>query len=217
MISVKRIVLAGLFIVPVLFVQSAWAGLILPESSYYQGRAFEGSPGDRVRVDFAVYDTEDKEYGNEFENAGFAAPGEGRFTYVYQVFNEIEDEEFSIDLFRIVGIEPGAITGADKTDKISSHDDQEGGIATDLVYFNPSFTNGTWEFEQGALVKGKHSWFLTLSSDSPPTAGDFSIVSDPDGEVPIPVPEPGTMILIGVGSVILMARRKDSLGMSRRR
>ncbi len=215
MCYLRRFMLAGLFVVPVLCVQNACAGLdILPVSSYYQGRAYQGLPGDRVRVDFAVYDTEDEEYGNEFEKAGFAAPGDGRFTYVYQVFSEVEDEEFSIDLFRVIGIEPAAIAG---TDQIASEDDQAGGIATDFLYFNPSFTNAVWEFEQGALIKGEHSWFLTISSNSAPVVGGFSIVSDPDGELPIPVPEPGTMILIGVGSIILMARRKDSVGIPRRR
>ncbi len=204
--------LAGLVIVPVLFVQSVWAGLdFLPESSHYQGRTYKGMSGDRVRVDFAVYDTLG---GNEFADAGFAAPGDGQFTYVYQVFNEVQDEDFSIDLFRVFEIDPAAIAGADK---ISSQDDQKGGKATDLEYFNPSFTNGIWEFEQGALIKGKHSWFLTISSDYDYIPGDWSILSDPDDEVPIPVPGPATMILLGVGSVIVMARRKDSVGMSRRR
>lgn len=211
MTPVRRIMLACLFIVPVLLVQSVWAGLdFLPESSHYQGRAYKGVSGDRVRVDFAVYDTLG---GNEFADAGFAAPGDGQFTYVYQVFNEAADELFSIDLFRIFGIDSAAIAGPDQ---ISSQDDQEGGIATDLEYFNPSFTNGIWEFEQGALIKGEHSWFLALSSDHDYIVGDFSIVSDPDDEVPIPsLPEPATMILLGIGSVILMARRKGSVGMSR--
>ena len=94
MTSVRRFMLAGLFIVPVLLVQSVWAGLdFLPESSHYQGRAYKGVSGDRVRVDFAVYDTLG---GNEFANAGFAAPGDGQFTYVYQVFNEVEDEDFFV-------------------------------------------------------------------------------------------------------------------------
>ncbi len=209
--------LAGLYIVPVLLVQSAWAGLILPESSHYQGSAYRGVAGDRMRVDFAVYDTLG---GNEFADAGFAAPSDGRFTYVYQVFNEVDDSTFSIDLFRIFEIEPAEIADP-KTDQISSEDDQEGGIATkDELgeYFNPSSTNAIWEFEQGIFTKGEHSWFLTLSSDHDFLAGDWSILSDPDSEVPIPaLPEPATMILIGVGSAILMARRKDSVGTPRRR
>ena len=198
--------LAGLFIMPVLFVQSSWAGLdFLPDSSHYQGRAYKDWSGDRVRVDFAVYD---RDAGNEFETSG-----EWQFTYVYQVFNEIDNEDFSIDIFRIFEIEPGAIS---EIDQISSQDDQEGGIATDFQYFNPSFTNGIWEFEEGTLVQGEHSWFLIISSNSDYIVGDFSILSDPDEEVPIPsLPEPATLILICVGSFILMAKKKGSVGMLR--
>ncbi len=211
MCCLKRIILAGLFIVPVLLVQDVRAGLdFLPASSHYQGRSYKGVPGDRVRVDFAVYDTLG---GNEFADAGFAAPGDGQFTYVYQVFSEVEDETFSIDLFRIFDIEPLAIAGIDN---ISSEDDEAGGIATDFEYFSPSFTNGIWEFEQGTLMQGEHSWFLTLSSDHDYIVGDWSILIDSDSEVPIPgLPEPATMILFGVGSAILMARRRDSVGTPR--
>jgi len=212
MCYLKRFMLVGLFVVPVLFVQSAWAGLeFLPTSSHYQGSTYKGVPGDRVRVDFAVYDTLG---GNEFADAGFAAPGDGQFTYVYQVFNEVDDSTFSIDLFRIFEIEPAGIVDP-KANQISSEDDLAGGIAADSQYFNPSFTNGMWEFEQGALIQGEHSWFLTLSSDRDYVAGNF-VINSPGDEVPIPVPEPATMILIGIGSAILMARRRDSVGTPRR-
>ena len=205
----KRIMLAGLFIVPVLFAQSAWAAIgFLPDSSHYQGRSYSNSdPEDRVRVDFAVYDTLG---GNEFAGAGFAAPGDGRFTYVYQVFNDLESSD-SIYLFRIFEIDLSALEGAD----ISSEDDLAGGIITDYQRFNLSSTNGIWEFEQGLLIEGEHSWFLTLSSDNDYIAGNFSI-NDPDDEVPIPsIPEPATMILLGIGSLILMAKKKGSAGISR--
>ena len=201
----KRVMLAGLFVVPFLFVQSAWAGLdFLPESSHYQGRAYKGMSGDRVRVDFAVYD---RFGGNEF-----AAPGDKQYTYVYQIFNEVEDDTFSIDIFRIFEIDPVAISGFDQ---ISSEDDANGGIATDLEYFNPSKTNGVWEFDEGTLIQGEHSWFLTISSDYDFVAGDFSINSS-DDEITIPAtPEPATMMLLGVGSFILLARRKGSVWMLR--
>ena len=226
MTSVKRIMLAGLFIVPVLLVQSVWASLdvFLPVSSYYYGRTYSYSstyPENRMRVDYAVYDTLG---GNEFADAGFAAPGDEQYTYVYQVFNDIDDDDFSIDLFRIFGIEPEAISG---NYQISSEDDQEGGIDTlkggsgeELgAYFNPSKTNGIWEFEQGVLINGEHSYFLVISSDYDYVPGYWStLIDDPANEVSVPGtqnPEPATMILFGIGSVILMARRKDSVVKSR--
>ena len=209
MYCLKRIMLAGLFIVPVLYVQSAWAGF-LPDSTYYQG-SVEGGPGDDVRVDFAVYITRD-DGSSEFTDDGFAAPGDGDFTYVYQVFNDVDDDDFSINLFQVFEIDLATIAGAD--DEISSQDDQEGGIATDgSDHFDLSFTHGIWEFEQGALIKGEQSWLLTISSDFGPTAGDFSINESPF--VVPEIPEPTTMILFGVGSFFLMARRKGSVGMSR--
>ena len=205
MYCLKRIILAGLFIVPILFAQSAWAGLdFLPDSSHYQGSAYKGPSGDRVRVDFAVYD---RDGGNEF-----ATSGDKQFTYVYHVFNEVANDTFSIDIFRVFEIDPAAISGTG-IDQISSEDDANGGIATDLEYISPLKTDGVWVFEEGALIQGKHSWFLTISSDHDFIAGDFAI-NNADSGLPV-TPEPTTLILLGVGSFILMARRKGSVGMSR--
>jgi len=184
-------------------VESASAGLdLLPPSSHYQGRAYQGVPGDRVRIDFAVYDTRQ---GNEFAAAGFEAPGDKRYTYVYQIFNEAGSEGFAVEIFRITGIARGAISDAAM---IGAVDDQADGVATSVEYFNASFTEGIWEFAEGVLVKEKHSYFLVLSSDYDYAAGGFSLTADPDSEVPVPVPEPATLVMTGIGAVVLVRGRK---------
>ena len=72
-----------------------------------------------------------------------------------------------------------------------------------------------WEFSgegigETILLAGDHSWFLMFSSDKTPVVGDFRIEGPEEGDVPAPMPEPGTLMLLGIGSALIFTRRRKS-------
>ncbi len=193
---------ACVLMVLVLFLSSAQAGLeVLPTSTHYQGLRLDGD----LRIEFAVYDSQG---GNEFAQAGFAAPGEGRYTYVYQLFNQNNGVNGGVEHFQVSGIGLGAVT---TQEQIGSADDLAGGIAATGAYFDASLTKGAWEFENGTLVVGKHSVFLIISSDNDWVAGQYTIQLASD--IPVPggddneIPEPATLIFTALGGLALLGRR----------
>jgi hypothetical protein len=67
-------------------------------------------------------------------------------------------------------------------------------------------TRATWEFAGGILVAGEYSWFLVFSSDHDWTQGKYQVQTG--GGFPITSnPEPCTLALLGLGSVILFTKR----------
>jgi len=190
---------AGLVMIAVLSAPVVYAGLeVLPESTHYQGWRVD----DDVRIEFAVYDTLG---GNEFAATGFDAPSEGRYTYVYQLFNDSESGDFDVEYFQISGIGPGAI---DSHEQIGSADDLSGGISSTDAYFDVSLTKGAWEFEDATLIMGKHSVFLVISSDHDWVVGQYTLQRSSDFPVPgggdDEVPEPMTLVLTGLGGLWLL-------------
>jgi hypothetical protein len=67
-----------------------------------------------------------------------------------------------------------------------------------------------WKFEGGLLVAGKDSWFLVFSSANNWTSGSYKMEPASD-QIPLPNPEPCTLALLGLGSTILFAKRKNSV------
>jgi len=196
----KWSLLAGLGMMATVLAPSVFAGLeVLPTSSHYWGMRQDGN----VRIEFAVYDTQGN---NEFASAGFAAPGDGRYTYVYQLFNTSASSEFDIEYFQVnMGL--GAVTSQEQ---IGSADDLAGGIASTDAYFDTTMTKGAWEFEDASLVVGKHSAFLIISSDQDWVVGQYSLTQSSDFPVPggdPNVPEPMTLMLMAAGGLGLLSRR----------
>ena len=67
---IRRTGFGMLLVVVLLFCREASAVLV---SSYHDGSAYYNVDGLYGRVDFAVYDTEHAEYGNEYELNGILA------------------------------------------------------------------------------------------------------------------------------------------------
>ncbi len=214
--GMKKIKLLSLLLVAVLFVQNADAVLTyLPYSSHYQGTSYfdYGDTGVKGRVEFAVYDTLGP-YGNEWTDAtGFDAPGDGRYIYAYQIFNDI-DSAATIEGFTLWADDYHVLDIIG----MGEQDPQEGDyllLGLDFVEPTGSGTsNGGvqawWEFDNGLFVAGEDSWFLIFSSANNWTAGSYYI--GPISSVPpVPNPEPCTLALLGLGSAILFTKRKNSV------
>ena len=214
--EMKEIRLLSLLFVAALFVQNA-AAVILPYSSHYQGRSYFNEGDVSGYVDFAVYDTLGI-YGDEWAGAGFDAPGDGRYVYAYQIFNDTSSAE-AIEFFRIMGIDdPPTPHLLDGIYTMSTQNPWEyypvitDGVAPTNPFPNTNIgeTQATWEFAGGILVAGEYSWFLIFSSDKDWVQGKYQMQTE--GGFPITGnPEPCTLALLGLGSTILLAKRRNSI------
>ena len=206
----KIIRLLCFLLVTALCVQNASATLILPESHYengdWQGSSYYPEDGFDLRIDFAVYDI--VSYPDDFTWAGeLAMPGTDRYIYAYQIFNltgYIED----VTYFGLLNFDG---TKVDETlmHSTCSQDGGFGGLAPDPTI---SDDPGVWEFGDGVLVVDEHSWFLIFSSNSKPVRGKFEI-KKPSEPPPVPLPEPATLVLLGISSAWLLnknRKRKES-------
>ena len=201
----KKIGLFALLIVTTLLAQNASATLEpILESSYYDGFVFYYEGELFGRIDFAVYDTLDDEYGDEYLDVGITKPGDGQYIYAYQIFNDYSFSAESVAYFALLDINGDSID----IDSISSQQDPENGIEPGSMYLNGDEYKVVWEFDgdAGYVIAGEHSWFLIFSSNNDWTAGSYEI-KGPD-DVPVPVPEPATVALLGIGSMLILLKKR---------
>jgi len=197
-VIMKRLSFAVVLLVSTLFVGRAGATLY---SSYHDGSAYynteEGLTG---RIDFAVYDTADSEYGDEYLDNGLEMPGTGQYIYAYQIFSYSYSVDPGVAYFALTD-EQGELIEGGLMNGTTAQDDGASGIAPDPI---PSQTQGVWEwsFTGGYIVANEHSWFLVFSSDYAWEPGSYEIRAA-GMPVPTSAPEPATVVLLGLGAGLL--------------
>lgn len=229
--TARKIKLLSVLISVAFLVQnaSATAPEYLPGSSHYQGRSYFYDGSLRARVDFAVYDTQ--AYPDQLVRSGGRNEDlpwwddtdteennldKYRYVYAYQIF--VDDTSFNIiDYFAIFGMS-NAVVKDPSTDKwpIGSMDDI---VTLDAVapdddpyptYMSTDDSYGVvWEFTNGFMTAGDHSWFLVLGSNYNYTFGSYTFDKTMADGAPVPSnPEPSSVVLFGIGGVLTFIRTR---------
>jgi hypothetical protein len=198
----KRFGFIALLILTVFCSRSTWA----LTSSYYDGRVYFNESQERVGegvagwIDFAVYDTE---FSTEHVDNGIVKQeGWDRYIYAYQI-EQFDNSILDITEFSVLD-KWGDPLDESLINNTGAQDDGDGGIEP-----LPSDTQGvwTWSFEDGSgyIAQGEHSWLLVFTSKENVDTGTFEIKSS---GIPAPVPEPTTIAILGLGSVMLTVRHR---------
>ena len=228
--ALRKIVVLSLLLAAMLFVQNASAVVLttynLPASSYaasvdnWQGYSLYNQGGFNLHIDFAVYDTEMLDDGDEYDLVTALVEDKGltgRYIYVYQVLqptngSDAEDVGY-FDLLR----DGETFNGTD----VDSIADDFGFISDDWEVGEEPAENINipvgWRWDaSNPLSAGEHSWFLAYSSNFAPVIGSYEIKPPDSRGVPVDgdspdVPEPITLVLLGSGGAMIFANRRKSV------
>jgi hypothetical protein len=229
----RKINLVSMLVSALFLVQNAFADVpeYLPQSSHYEGQSYfdhSSSGGPSGRIDFAVYDTQT--YPDELVGTGGRAsdllpwwdetnPDRFRYIYAYQIF--VDDTSSNVvNYLGLLGLGDTSVVTDPSTGKwpIGSMNDliTTDAVAPDAGYFASSSTYGkmvVWDFANGVVYEGDHSYFLVLGSNSDWTDGGYTFDRTLADEVPQPnqnpVPEPASITLLSIaGALTFIKTRK---------
>ena len=201
--KMKRFGFTALLILTLCCSRSTWAVL---SSSYYDGRVYynEQEEGIAGWIDFAVYDTHavgtDIELqANKIDESLF--PDQDQYIYAYQIF---QYSNVALDVTEFSVLDSGRnLLDESLINNTSAQDDEAGGISPTI-----SDIQGVWTWSldgSGYISAGEHSWLLVFSSDQNLTKGTYDIKGS---GIPAPVPEPTTIALLALGSLIFTSRHR---------
>jgi hypothetical protein len=226
--AARKIKLLSVLVSAVFLVQNASATVpeYLPQSSHYEGRSYfdySSIGGASGHIDFAVYDTQT--YPNELVGTGGRAadllpwwdetnPDRFRYIYAYQILIDSTSSN-TIDYFGILGMGENSIIKDPSTGKwpIGSMNDlvTTNAMPPDAQYIADSNEYGkmaVWEFTNGFLAAGDHSYFLVLGSNDDWTSGMYTFNKTLANDVPQPNPEPASITLFGIGGALTFIRTR---------
>ena len=224
MVLLKRPIIFSLLLLIVILTQNSIALTYLPTSdaTHYFGKQYKGVPDDWMRVEFAVYDN----YGQELIDADYELPwaDPGEYVYAYQVINNVTSVDHAVDFFSIFGIGKNSMASSEDIGSVGADPGQmslpDRGQGPVLYWLGLDeegdddgqyFSSAHWEFDTDALSNGEHSYFLFITSDHDYKAGTYSFEASQDETVPTPNPEPCTLALLGLGSVLLLKKQRKKI------
>jgi hypothetical protein len=189
-VIMKRIVA---LLIAGLMVSTASAGLTLPQSDYINGQSYDKDYG--ILVQYKVYDTTSQELDFMASDST-----DSRYVYAYAINNT--SSNVAVKAFALAGMSTNALT----SDAVTYADLDQGGVAPGYGTVDEE-KQAYWDFSIEEIAPGEYSMLLLVYSNAAPVMGTFEI--NPENGVPAPgVPEPATLVLLTLGGLLSLRKRK---------
>lgn len=156
-----------------------------------------------VELDYAVFDIGDY--------PGSDPSGGNEYVYAYQIFSN-NASTVSITAFS-VGLADGSGAGNIGDDTSAFQPGVSGGVSHDLASIGSSSAHWGFGWSAGEEIPaGSNSTVLIFTSPNGPQWNSATVTDGglpvPGGDLPSPVPEPGSLVLVLIGGALVLAKRR---------